>query len=162
MEERPIEVSTDHQCVLGVLTRRLAKADADDVAALAADALEALLREGSFDRCCVPRYLALAPAEAKREVQIPIATRDGIETRVLVWPVGASDGRHPHASGWTAFIPVAGQLVALDEAAGQGSAAGPLRARQAVVLRPEDGIRHRLRNNEREVALTIHVSGPRT
>ena len=160
MEERPIEVSTDHQCLLGLLTRRLASARAEDTATLAAAALDALLRDGAFDRCCVPRYLALAPERAEREIQIPIAERGGIETRVLVWPVGAADGAHPHSRGWTVFVPVTGQLIAFDKD-GDGTAAGPLRPRTPAVLRPEDGLRHRLRNREQRPALTIHVSGPR-
>ena len=160
MEERPIEASTDHDCLLGMLTRHLASARADDTAALAAAALDALLRDGVFDRCCLPRYLSLAPDQAERETQIPIARSGGIETRVLVWPAGAGDGRHPHTSGWTVFVAVTGQLVATDET-GDGTTAGPLRARTPVVLRPEDGLRHRLRNRERQPAVTIHVSGPR-
>lgn len=161
MEQRPIEIPTDHPCLLGLLTRRLASADAQDRAALAAAALDAMLRDGAFDRCCLPRYMALAPSRGDREVQIPVAARDGIETRVLVWPAGAGDADHPHTSGWTVFVPVTGQLVAVDEAPGDGRSAGPLRARTAAVLRPEDGLRHRLRNNEHDVAVTIHVSGPR-
>jgi len=160
MEDRPIEVSTDHPCLLGLLTRRLATARAEDTATLAAAALDALLRDAAFDRCCLPRYLALAPARAAREIQIPIAQRGGIETRVLVWPVGAADGQHPHASGWTVFVPVAGQLIAVDET-GDGTTAGPLRPRTPAVLRPEHGLRHRLRNREPRPAVTIHVSGPR-
>jgi Cysteine dioxygenase type I len=161
VEQRPIEVQTDHPCLLGLLTRRLANARADDTAALAADALEALLRDGTFDRCCLPRYVSLAPKRGDREVQIPIASRGGIETRVLVWPPGAGDGTHPHSDGWTVFAPAAGHLVAVDTAPGDGTAIGPVRARKAALLRPEDAVRHRLRNAEDEVAVTIHVSGPR-
>jgi hypothetical protein len=161
MEERPIEVETDHTHLLDILTRRLASARADDTAALAADALEALLREGTFDRCCLPRYKSLAPKRGEREIQIPIASRGGIETRVLVWPPGAGDGAHPHSDGWTVFAPVTGQLVAVDEAPGDGTAVGPVRARKAALLRREDAIRHRLRNAEDDVAVTVHISGPR-
>jgi hypothetical protein len=164
MEERPIEVSTDHTCVLGTLTRRLADADVADVAdaaALAAGALERLLRDGGFDRCCLPHYLRLAPDRGDREIQIPIAERGGIETRVLVWPRGASDRPHPHVDGWTVFIPAKGQLVAIDEVPGEGTTTGPLRVRTAAVLRPEEGIEHRLRNAEDALAVTIHISGPR-
>jgi len=161
MEERPIEVSTDHPCVLGLLTRRLADAESREAATLAGDALEALLRAGTFDRCCLPRYLALAPRRSQREVQIPIATYGDIETRVLVWPAGAADSTHSHKAGWTTFIPVTGQLVAIDDVPSEGVVAGPLRPRTAVVLRPEDALRHRLRNAEHDVAVTIHVSGPR-
>lgn len=162
MEERPIEVSTDHQCVLGLLTRRLGDAESRDAATLAGDALEALLRAGTFDLCCLPRYLALAPTRAEREVQLPIATYGDVETRVLVWPEGSGDREHPHASGWTTFILVTGQLVAVDAAPGDGTIAGPLRPRTAVVLQPQDRLRHRLRNAESDVAVSIHISGPRS
>jgi hypothetical protein len=161
VEQRPIEVQTDHPCLLGLLTRRLANARADDTAALAADALEALLREGTFDRCCLPRYEKLAPKRGEREIQIPIASRGGIETRVLVWPAGSGDGTHPHSDGWTVYAPVAGHLIAVDEAPGDGTAAGPVRVRKAALLRPEDAIKHRLRNAEDDVAVTVHISGPR-
>jgi hypothetical protein len=160
VKERPIEVETDHVHLLGILTRRLASARADDTAALAADALEALLREGTFDRCCLPRYKSLAPKRGEREIQIPIASRGGIETRVLVWPAGAGDGTHPHSDGWTVFAPVTGQLIAVDEAPGDGTVVGPVRARKAALLRPEDAIKHRLRNAEDDVAVTVHISGP--
>jgi hypothetical protein len=160
MEQRPIEVATDHPCLLGLLTRRLASSGTEDTAALAAAALEALLRDGAFDRCCLPRYMSLAPARGEREIQIPIAERGGIETRVLVWPAGSADGRHPHTSGWTVFVPVSGQLIA-EDACGDGTTAGPLRARTPAVLRPEDGLKHRLFNRESRPAVTIHVSGPR-
>ena len=161
MEERPIEVETDHTHLLGILTRRLANARADDTAALAADALEALLREGTFDRCCLPHYKSLAPKRGEREIQIPIASRGGIETRVLVWPPGAADRPHPHSAGWTVFAPVTGHLIAVDETSSDGTAVGPVRARRAAVLRPEEAIRHRLRNAEDDVAVTVHISGPR-
>lgn len=160
VEERPIEVATDHPCLLGILTRRLAAAPPGDGAVLAAAALAELLREGAFDRCCLPRYVALAPERGARERQIPIASCGGIETRVLVWPAGSGDGAHPHTTGWTVFAPVAGQLVALDRTPADGRIAGPLRARTPTVLRPEDRVSHRLRNLEDQVAVTIHISGP--
>jgi hypothetical protein len=159
MEERPIEVRTEHGCVLDVLTRRLAEANVDDTAALANEALRALLRDGAFDRCCLPKYLALAPERGQREIQIPIATHGAIETRVLVWPIGAGDSAHPHVDGWTVFVPVAGDLVTVEQSPTDGTNATRLAPREPVVLRPEDRIRHRVRNAAPEPAVTIHISG---
>ena len=159
MEDQPIEVSTDHTCVLAVLTRRLAASDDADKPALAAAAIDAILRDGSFDRCCLPHYIALAPERGGREIQIPIAVEGDIETRVLVWPIGSKDGMHPHIDGWTVFVPVTGQLVSVEQPAGEAVTAGPLELRRPQVLRPEERIRHRLRNQADDVAVTIHLSG---
>lgn len=158
MEERPIEARSDHGCVLDVLTRRLAAADAGDRAELAADALVRMLDAGRFDACCLPRYLALAPQGSLREVQIPIACAGEIQTRVIVWPVGSRDGQHPHADGWTVFVPVCGKLVTLaaDDA---GETVADLPVRDPVVLRSEDGIRHLVRNIGDSPALSVHISG---
>jgi hypothetical protein len=159
MDERPIEVATDHPCLLAVLTRRLAESRDADRPTLAAAALGAMLRSGQFDRCCLRHYLALAPERGGREIQIPIAVRDDIETRVLVWPVGSKDGMHPHVDGWTVFVPVTGDLVSVEQPAGEPITVGPLELRNPQVLRPEDSVRHRLRNQADDVAVTIHVSG---
>src|ERR1700704_755283 len=118
MEESPIEVRTDHTCVLAMLTRQLASSADADMPSLAAAAVDAMLRDGGFDRCCLPRYVALAPQRGGREVQIPIATERDIATRVLVWPIGSKDGMHPHTTGWTVFVPVTGDLVSVEQASG--------------------------------------------
>ena len=161
MEERPIEVRTDHACVLAALTRQLASSGDGDMPSLAAAAVDAMLRDGGFDRCCLPRYVGLAPERGGREIQIPIATARDVETRVLVWPLGSKDGMHPHVDGWTVFVPVTGELVSVEQPAGEGTTAGMLELRRPQVLRPEDAIRHRLRNQGDEVAVTIHISGTR-
>jgi hypothetical protein len=160
MEERPIEVRTDHPCLLAMLTRHLAASHDADLPTLAAAAVEAMLRDGGFDRCCLRHYVALAPQRGGREIQIPIATVGDIATRVLVWPVGSKDGMHPHVNGWTVFVPVSGQLVSAEQPAHEALSIGALEPRRPQILRPEDAVRHRLRNQGDEVAVTIHVSGP--
>ena len=158
MEERPIEARTDHGCDLDVLTRRLAAAEAGDRADLAADAVVRMLDAGRFDACCLPRYLALAPERSPREVQIPIGCAGEIQTRVIVWPVGSRDGQHPHADGWTVFVPVCGKLVTLT-ADGAGETVADLLLRDPVVLRPEDAVTHLVRNIGDSPAVSIHISG---
>jgi hypothetical protein len=153
-----VEARTDHRCVLGVLARRLAETKGGDRPMLAAAELEALLRAGRFERCCLPRYLALAPAEARRETQIPITTEDDIEVRVIVWPVGARDTKHPHEDGWTVFVPVRGELVAITETPGTPTTITELATRTPVILRPEANVRHLLRNSAQVSAVSIHVS----
>jgi hypothetical protein len=158
MEERPIEAPTDHRCILGVLTRQLASAGATDRAALAADALARLLDGDRFDACCVPHYLALAPEHFAREIQIPIAIDGDVETRVIVWPIGSRDATHPHSVGWTVYVPVTGALVTVEQAGADESVAD-LVPRLPVVLRPEERVRHRVRNIGDGLALSVHVSG---
>lgn len=160
MEEPPIEVRTDHRCVLATLTRHLSSSDDGDMPSLAAAALDAMLRDGGFDRCCLPRYVALAPKRGGREIQIPIATAGSIATRVLVWPIGSRDGMHPHVDGWTVFVPVTGELVSVEQPTGEAATIGTLELRRPQVLRPEDSVRHRLRNPGDGAAVTIHISGP--
>jgi hypothetical protein len=111
-----------------------------------------------FDTCCLPRYVGLAPERFAREVQIPIAIEGDVACRVIVWPVGARDGKHPHTDGWTVFVPVVGSLVTLVEN-DVAAAVSELRLRQPVVLRPEARIRHLVRNAGDAPAVTIHVSG---
>ena len=159
MSEQPIEVSTDHTCLLAMLTRRLARSGDADRATSAAAAVWGMLRAQSFDRCCLPHYLALAPERGGREIQIPIATAGDITTRVLVWPIGSKDGMHPHVDGWTVFVPVTGQLVSVAQPAGEPLSVGALGLRVPQILRPEDAVKHRLRNEAEEVAVTIHLSG---
>ena len=94
-----------------------------------------------------------------REVQIPIARAGDIETRVLVWPVGARDFEHPHTDGWTVFVPARGDLSTSERTASEPRTASRLVERAPVMLRPEDGIRHLVRNTGSVTALSIHVSG---
>ena len=153
------EARTDHRCILGILARRLAAERSGDRPALAADALDAMLRASHFDHCCVPRYLALAQERGTRELQVPIATEADIETRVIVWPVGARDTPHPHTDGWTVFVPVRGELVSIDDAEERQPRILALASRRPVILRPEDGVHHLVRNAGDSPALSVHVSG---
>jgi hypothetical protein len=159
VEERATLAHTDHRCVIGMLVQRIATAKDTDRPSLVADALDRMLRSGQFDGCCVPRYLALAPAHAPREVQIPIEEADDVAARVIVWPVGARDVDHPHTEGWTVFVPVRGELATVERSDGDGLRVAALQPRQPVVLRPEDGIRHVVRNAGPAPALSVHVSG---
>ena len=161
MPEQPVEARTDHLCILAVLARRLAGTRDGDRAALAADAVAALLRGGQFDRCCMPRYLALAPERAAAEVQIPIVTERDIATRVIVWPVGAGDAPHAHADGWTVFAPVRGTLEGIVRHDGGTPTVQGFPARRPRILRPDDAVEHRLRNAGDDVALSVHVFGGR-
>ena len=118
-----------------------------------------VLVEGRFESCCVPRYLALAPEHADREVQIPIAKVGTVETRVIVWPVGSRDFTHPHTNGWTVFVPVLGELTEITSSDGEAATAMTLPPKRPQVLRPEDRVRHRVQNRSDAVALSVHVSG---
>ena len=157
--EQPVEAATDHRCALGELTVALARSRASDRANAAAEALTALLVEGRFESCCVPHYLALAPEQAEREVQVPIGTEADIETRVILWPVGSRDFSHPHIDGWTVFVPVRGTLTVIASSDGNTPSVAELPVRRPQVLRPDDEVRHRVQNRSDELALSVHVSG---
>lgn len=159
VEDHATLAHTDHRCVIGVLVRRVATATDADRPSLVADALDRILRSGRFDGCCVPRYLALAPERAPREVQIPIDEVGDVAARVIVWPVGARDADHPHTDGWTVFVPVRGELATVERADGTGARVAALPSRQPVVLRPEERVRHLVRNAGSSPALSVHVSG---
>lgn len=161
MDEHPIEVATDHPCILAMLTRRLAASRDGDLTGLAAQALEAMLKDERFDSCCAPRYFALAPDKSEREIQIPIATHGDIATRVLVWPVGARDMAHPHSDGWTVFVPVSGGLTSISRAGDAPVVVAPLEPRRPKVLRAQAGVVHNVRNQAGVPGMTIHVSGSR-
>ena len=124
-----------------------------------ASALRDMLAEGRFDTCCLPRYLALAPQHGHVETQIPVASERDVDVRVIVWPVGEHERRHPHTDGWTVFVPVRGRLEALEDAPDDKSGRRALPVRVPVTLRPEDAIRHRVANVGSEPALSVHVSG---
>ena len=159
MPEKALEAHTDHLCVLAILARRLAETRDGDRAALAADAVAALARGGQFDRCCVPRYLALAPERAPAEVQIPIVEERDIATRVIVWPIGARDAAHAHVDGWAVFAPMRGTLEGVVEHDGRGPSLRRFATGRPRILRPDDPVEHRLRNAGDDVALSIHVFG---
>ena len=157
--EQPIEATTDHRCALGELTQQLAASRASDRAGATAEALRGLLVAGRFESCCVPRYLALAPEQAEREVQVPIAVVRDIETRVLLWPVGSRDFTHPHTDGWTVFVPVRGELTEISASDGEDASVAALPDRKPQILRAEDRVRHRVQNRADGVAMSVHVSG---
>ena len=164
--EAPFEIATDHRCALGALTDRLADAASGGLRgkALAAQArreLAALASSDAFAQCCVPAYLALAPERFAREIQLPIACAHAarIDTRVLLWPIGAKDGQHPHCDGWAAFVAVRGELTADEERDGQRLTARAIMRHVPEVLIPEQNVSHHIHNVGDQVGLTIHVFG---
>jgi hypothetical protein len=157
MERGPIEVATDHRCMLADLTAQVAREGTGP--SRVAGALRSMLERGDFQRCCLPHYIDVAPDRFARELQIPIARRGELETRVLVWPAGAGDATHPHVDGWTVFIPVTGELAQVAERPGESPELDRLATGRPLTLRPEERVRHRLRNVGAGPAVTIHVSG---
>jgi hypothetical protein len=162
----PIEIATDHRCVLGDLTDSLAKDAAKGsrgelLAANAQALLADLLRRPDFASCCQRAYLAFAPQVFEREIQLPIAcaTDAHLDTRVLLWPVGAADGQHPHCDGWAAFAAVTGDLTTLEERDGPRLPGRAIALREPEVLVPEDGVSHHIHNAGDHVGLTIHIFG---
>lgn len=164
--DSPIEVSTDHRCMLGGLNDALCDEAAGGVmgkslAERARAALEDLLADDAFQRCCVPAYLALAPQRFDREIQLPIACSDvaRLDTRVLLWPVGAKDGQHPHCDGWATFVAVQGALTTEEARAGVRQPERALMLRRPELLFPEQDVSHHIHNVGAEIGLTIHVFG---
>lgn len=161
-----IEIPTDHRCRLGALTDELASAAArgergSALAERARSLLARLLSAREFDTCCVPKYLALAPREFPREVQLPVASSDHgrLDTRVLLWPIGAKDREHPHAEGWAVFASVRGRLTVSERRNGEGSPERQPSPRRPELLEPEDGVRHHVHNRGEDVGLSVHVFG---
>jgi hypothetical protein len=161
----PIEVRTDHRCFLGGLTDRLAEAAregkrGDELADVAVRFLAELDAE-EFAGCCGSAYLALAPEVFEREVQLPIASADiaNIDTRVLLWPVGASDRQHPHGDGWAAVMAMQGRLAATETRDGSWQPERLIELHAPELIVPEDGVSHHIHNRGSDVGLTIHVFG---
>ena len=166
IEPAPIELVTDHRCLLGAMTDRLGREVSRGLAGrsladLARTELAALLREGKFERCCLPAYLALAPRHFEREIQLPIGCSESAEldTRVLLWPVGARDGEHPHCEGWAAFVAVKGPLTADETRHGERMPERPLVLARPELLFPEHDVSHHIHNVGDEVGLSVHVFG---
>jgi hypothetical protein len=162
----PIEIVTDHVCLLGDVTDHLAAhaADGDRGEALAVrarDALADLLDHTRFAACCLPAYLALAPERFEREIQLPIAcaTAARLDTRVLLWPVGANDAQHPHYDGWAAFMAAQGWLTVSEQRYGVRLPERSIDLRAPELIFPEDRVSHHIHNVGDEVGLTIHVFG---
>jgi hypothetical protein len=160
----PIEAATDHRCRLGKLTDELASRASrgeGSLAERARAALRELLAGNEFDECCVPAYLALAPERFDVEIQVPVASAEAakLDTRVLLWPIGAKDRDHPHRDGWAAFAVVRGDLAVSEDRAGKRLPERRATPRRPEVLRPGDGVRHHIHNRGDVVGLTIHVFG---
>ena len=165
-ERKPIEIATDHRCMLGDMTDALCDQAASGIrgehlAEAARAALSIVVSSDHFARCCLPIYLALAPERFDREIQLPIASSDEaqLDTRVLLWPIGAADGQHPHCEGWAVFGTVQGRLVEFEERAGVRQPEQPVPLRTPKLLFPEDDVSHHIHNVGDEIGLTIHVFG---
>ena len=137
-DEGASEARTDHRCVLGALDVMLRRA------------VRRVLR------AAIPRPRAGTGA---RECQIPIERARDVAARVVVWPVGARDAAHPHTDGWADFVPVRGELVTVERGEGKPLRVAPLASRRPVILRPEQGVRHLVRNAGPVPALTAHLFG---
>jgi hypothetical protein len=164
--ETPIEIATSHRCLLGDLTDALCDEAARGVtgealARRAGEALGELLDSGTFQRCCLPAYLALAPERFAREIQLPVACSDvaRLDTRVLLWPVGAKDGQHPHCDGWAAFVAVQGDLRTDEERTGKRLPERAIALNAPELLFPQQDVSHHIHNVGADVGLTIHVFG---
>jgi hypothetical protein len=162
----PLEIRTEHRCQLGTLTDELAQHARDGergehLAERARSGLERLLRSGDFEKCCVPAYVATAPEVFERELQVPVASVDAakLDTRVLLWPIGAKDAQHPHADGWAVFAAVRGSLAVHERRNGERQPEREIRVGQPEVLTAGDGITHHIHNRGDEVALSVHVFG---
>lgn len=109
----------------------------------------------------MPAYLALAPAEFDRELQLPVASEkeSRLDARVLLWPVGAEDSQHPHCDGWAVFIAARGTLGASDTVDGERQPERPLALHAAELLKPADGVEHHIHNRGAQVGLTVHIFG---
>jgi hypothetical protein len=92
---------------------------------------------------------------------LPIASDEkaGLDTRVLLWPVSARDGEHPHADGWAAFMAARGKLAASERRGEERLPERDIPLWRPEVLLPEDGVRHHIHNRGNEVGLTIHIFG---
>ena len=162
----PIEVPLQHRCHLGELTDELAEnarrgERGDRLAERARVGLERLLASGEFGKCCVPAYIAVAPEVFEREIQVPVASADaaGLDTRVLLWPVGAKDGQHPHSDGWAVFAVARGTLAVHERRADERQPEREVPVGEAEVLTPRDDVTHHLHNRGDDIALSVHVFG---
>jgi len=162
-EDQPVEVPTDHRCMLADLTARLAAAATADRTPLAEVARDALQQfdHDAFAACCMPVYLALAPKTFEQEIQIPVASAEAaaLDTRVLLWPVTARDGHHPHTGGWAAVMVERGSLSETETRPGVAPVERTLQLHKPDLIYPEEGVSHHIHNRGEEVGLSIHVFG---
>jgi hypothetical protein len=161
-----LEIRTQHRCHLGNLTDDLAEharsgERGERLAQRARSALERLLRSDDFAKCCVPEYVALAPEVFERELQVPVASvaTAKLDTRVLLWPIGAKDAQHPHSDGWAVFAAARGSLAVHERRNGERQPEREVLLCESEVLTAGDGITHHIHNRGAEVALSVHVFG---
>ena len=161
-----LEISLQHRCHLGRLTDELAERArggerGERLADRARAALERLLASGDFARCCVPAYLAVAPEVFERELQVPVASADvaKLDTRVLLWPMGAKDAQHPHSEGWAVFAAVRGELAVHERRHDERQPERAVALCDPEVLTKGDGITHHIHNRGDEVGLSVHIFG---
>lgn len=164
-EDQPIEVATDHGCLLRAVTDELAAVARVGCrgAALGERANAALARLSAmpFAECCMPAYLALAPVVFEREIQLPVASSEvaQLDTRVLLWPVGAADGQHPHRDGWATVMAAQGDLVVSEEQAGVRAPERHMALHTPELILPVEGISHHIHNRGQQVGLSVHIFG---
>jgi hypothetical protein len=162
----PLEIPVQHRCHLGRLTDELAEhaqggERGQRLAERARAALERVLSSGDFATCCVPAYLAVAPEVFERELQVPVASADlaKLDTRVLLWPMGAKDAQHPHAEGWAVFAAVRGDLAVHERRRDERQPERAVALCEPEVLMAREGITHHIHNRGDEVALSVHIFG---
>ena len=85
--------------------------------------------------------------------------RAWLDTRVLLWPVGAKDGQHPHCDGWATFVAVQGDLTADEEFAGRRRGERAILLGAPSTFIPEQDVSHHIHNVGSDVGVTIHVFG---
>ena len=161
-----LEIPVQHSCHLGRLTDELAKharggERGERLAERARDALGRLLASEDFATCCVPAYLAVAPEVFEREFQVPVASADvaRLDTRVLLWPIGAKDAQHPHADGWAVFAAVRGELAVHERRNGERQPERAVALCDTEVLAKGDGVTHHIHNRGDEIGLSVHIFG---
>jgi hypothetical protein len=162
----PLEIPVQRRCHLGRLTDELAERArggerGQRLAERARLALDELLSSGDFAKCCVPAYLTVAPEVFERELQVPVASADvgKLDTRVLLWPMGAKDAQHPHADGWAVFAAVRGELAIHERRKDEREPERAVPLCEPEVLMAGDGITHHIHNRGGKVALSVHIFG---
>ena len=164
--EQALEVPVRHPCHLSALVDELAEharggEGGDRLAERARQGLARLLAKEDFASCCVPEYLRVAPEVFDREVQVPVASADPakLDARVLLWPIGAKDGQHPHADGWAVFAAVRGKLAVHEQHHGERQPERIVPIGETEVLTSGDGVTHHLHNRGGDIAVSVHIFG---
>jgi hypothetical protein len=164
--EQALELSVRHPCHLGTLVDELAEharagERGDRLAERAQRRLAQLVTSEEFASCCVPEYLSVAPEVFDREVQVPVASTGPakLDARVLLWPIGAKDGQHPHAEGWAVFAAVRGKLAIHERNHGEAQPERLVALGETELVTSVDGITHHLHNRGDDVAVSVHIFG---